>query len=115
IRVPRQQNPVATIIGVVEDLKTSQLDADAGPEIYIPYRQSPFLRAADVLVKTAGDPMTMAAALHELVASVDRTQPVFHTQTLEQALADSVTPRRLNLFLLAVFAAVALLLGTVGI
>ena len=116
IRIPRQQfDPVAAIVGVVADLKTTRLDADAGPEVYIPYRQSPFVRMHDVAVKIAGNPAAMAPALRELVSTIDRTQPVYQIQTLEQALADSISPRRFNLFLLGVFAVVAVALGAVGI
>ncbi len=103
----------AEIVGVVADLKTAKLDADPEPEVYIPYRQSPFLRSFDLLAKVSGTPQ--AAALQELVASVDRTQPVYHVETLEQALSNSISPRRFNLFLLAVFAIVALSLGWVGV
>jgi len=109
----RVMQKVAEIVGVVADMKTAKLDADPEPEVYIPYRQSPFLRSFDLLVKVSGTPQ--AAALHELVANVDRTQPVYRVETLEQALSDSISPRRFNLFLLAVFAIVALSLGWVGV
>jgi putative ABC transport system permease protein len=116
IRVPRQQPAaIAEIVGVVADLKATKLDADPEPEVYVPYRQSIFVRMADVVVKTAGNPLTMASVLREQVASIDRTQPVYHVETLEQALADSISPRRFNLFLLGVFAVVAVVLGAVGI
>jgi putative ABC transport system permease protein len=116
IRIPRQQPaPEAAIVGVVADLKTTKLDADLGPEVYIPYRQSPFVRMHDVVVKIAGNPLAMAPAVRELVSGIDRTQPVYHIETLEQALADSISPRRFNLFLLGVFALVAVVLGAVGI
>ena len=116
IRIPRQQpDPIAAIVGVVADLKTTKLDADPGPEVYIPYRQSPFVRMHDVVVKIAGNPLAIAPSLRELVSKIDRTQPVYQVQTLEQALADSISPRRFNLFLLGVFAVVAVVLGAVGI
>jgi len=116
IRIPRQQSaPAAAIVGVVSDLKATKLDADAEPEVYVPYRQAIFVRMADVVVKTAGNPLGMAPALREQVSAIDRTQPVYHVQTLEQALADSISPRRFNLFLLGVFAVVAVVLGAVGI
>ena len=116
IRTPRQHSdPVAAIVGVVSDLRATKLDADAAPEVYVPYRQSIFVRMDDVVVKTAGKPLPMAQALRELVAGVDPTQPVYHIETLEQALADSISPRRFNLFLLGVFAVVAVVLGAVGI
>jgi putative ABC transport system permease protein len=120
VRVPRPQPAPAEgafgeIVGVVADLKATKLDADAEPEIYIPYRQSHFVRMNDLVVKTAGNPLAMAATLQELVSAIDRTQPVYHVETLEQALADSISPRRFNLFLLGVFAVVAVVLGAVGI
>src|SRR4029077_8476665 len=99
IRLPRQQpDPVAAIVGVVADLKTTRLDADPGPEVYIPYVQSPFVRMHDVVVKIAGNPLAMAPALRELVSSIDRTQPVYQVQTLEQALPAPISPPPLHPF-----------------
>jgi hypothetical protein len=74
---------------VVADLKTTKLDADPGPEVYIPYRQSPFVRMHDVVVKVAGNPLAMAPALGNWSPRSIGQQPVYQVQTLEQALADS--------------------------
>ena len=57
----------------------------------------------------------MAPAIRKAIASVDRTQPVAEVRTLEQALADSIAPRRFNLYLLGAFAISALLLALIGI
>ena len=57
----------------------------------------------------------MAPAIRNLVANIDRTQPVYEVRTLEQELAESIAPRRLNLFLLGTFAASALALALMGI
>ena len=105
----------AIVAGIVSDLKYSQLDAGVPAEIYIPYQQLPFLAGTSVAVRTTGDAEAMAPAIRKLVAGIDPTQPVFDVKTLEQALADSIAPRRFNLFLLGTFAAVALLLALVGI
>jgi len=116
IRIPRQQPaPVATIVGVVADLKYSKLDADPEPQVYLPYRQSPFVRAMDVIVRVADNPSAVAPAVRKLISDIDRSQPAYNVQTLEQALADSIAPRRFNMVLLGVFAAVALALAAVGI
>jgi predicted permease len=116
IRVPRQSPPPqATIVGVVSDLKYSRLDAEPGPEVYFPYRQSPFLRAHNVIVRVAGDPVSTAAVVRKLIGAIDRTQPVYDVQTLDQALAESIAPRRFNFLLLTVFAVTALLLAIVGV
>ena len=49
------------------------------------------------------------------MAEIDRTQPIVAVTTLEQALADSIAPRRFNLLLLGTFAASALVLASIGI
>ncbi|HZY58716.1 MAG TPA: FtsX-like permease family protein, partial [Candidatus Binataceae bacterium] len=104
-----------TVVGVVSDLNYSRLDADPAPEVYIPYRSFPILRGMDLEVRTAGDALTLAQPLRKLLSEIDRGQPAYDVQTLEQALADSIAPRRFNLFLLGTFAAAALLLAVVGV
>ena len=96
-------------------MKYSQLDAAPPAEIYIPYQQSPFFAGGSLAVRTAGDALAMAPAIRKLILGIDPTQPVYSVKTLEQALADSVAPRRFNLFLMGTFAAAALLLALVGI
>jgi putative ABC transport system permease protein len=106
---------MASIIGVVSDLKYSRLDAPAEPELYIPYQLSSSLLRTTVMFRTATDATPMAPAIRNAISSIDRTQPVAEVQTLEQALADSIAPRRFNLYLLGAFAASALLLALIGI
>jgi putative ABC transport system permease protein len=116
MHIPRQApNPESLIVGVVSDVKYSKLDAEPGPEIYFPYRQSSFNRTSDLVALAAGDPAGLAATVRKAVAEIDRTQPVFNVQTLDQSLSDSIAPRRFNLILLAAFAASALALALVGI
>jgi putative ABC transport system permease protein len=50
-----------------------------------------------------------------VVASIDPTQPVYGVQTLQQALSDSISPRRFNMFLMSTFASVVLLMALIGI
>jgi len=105
----------ATVVGIVEDLKYSKLDAEPQPEVLVPYKQAPFLRAATVTVRVAGDPLAMAPALRKLISDIDKSQPVYDVKTLEEALADSIAPRRFNLYLLGTLATVALLLAVIGV
>ncbi|HYW47358.1 MAG TPA: ABC transporter permease [Bryobacteraceae bacterium] len=109
------QESLATIVGVVADLRYAKLDAKPAPETYIPYRQAIYVGSMDIMVRTAGDASAMAEAIRKLIRDLDRTQPVYDVQTLEQALAGSIAPRRFNLLLLGIFAAVALVLAVVGI
>jgi putative ABC transport system permease protein len=107
----------ATVVGVVADLKYSKLDAAPPAEVYMSYQQLPFFRgiSVDVAARTTGDPSNAAPAVRKLIAEIDPTQPVYSMKTQEQALSDSIAPRRFNLFVLGSFAATALLLALVGI
>lgn len=104
-----------TITGVVADLKTSKLDDNPLPEVYVPYERLPVNRSMRVVVRSAGAATAVASAVRERVGQIDPTQPVYEFQTLEQALAESIAPRRFNLFLLGAFAATAVLLALIGI
>jgi putative ABC transport system permease protein len=68
-----------------------------------------------VAVRTSGDPLGIAPALRKSIAGIDPAQPVYDVESLEQALAASVSARRFNLFLLGTFAAAALLMAIVGV
>jgi len=103
-----------SITGVVADFKAQQLDSEPLPEVYMPYERMPLSRSMRVVVRTKLNGNALAAAVRQRVSGVDRTQPVFEFQTLEEALASSITPRRFNLFLLVIFAATALLLALTG-
>ncbi len=104
------------IIGVVKDLRYSRLDALPDPQIFIPYRHySRGFARFTAVIRTAGDPLSAADEIRAQISGIDRTLPLFDVMTVEQALADSIAPRRLNLFLLCTFAVAALLLALVGI
>jgi putative ABC transport system permease protein len=96
-------------------MRYAKLDAQPAPETYVPYRQAVDLRSMDIMVRTGGDPSALAGAMRKLIAGLDRALPVYDVQTVEQALAGSIAPRRFNLLLLGIFAAAALVLAVVGI
>jgi putative ABC transport system permease protein len=104
-----------TITGVVADFKVRQLDADPLPEVYMPYERFPLIRSMQVVVRTAGRAEAMARPVREVLAQVDATQPFYEFDTLDQALAESIAPRRFQLLLLGIFAAAAVLLAVIGI
>jgi putative ABC transport system permease protein len=66
-------------------------------------------------VRTIGDPAAIAPAVRKEISTVDGRQPVFGIRTVEQALSESIVPRRLNLFLLGSFAFAALFMALIGI
>jgi putative ABC transport system permease protein len=68
-----------------------------------------------IVASVTTDVSTAATELRRVAAGVDPTLPVFDVETLEAALANSIAPQRFNLFTFGLFAAVALLLASVGI
>jgi predicted permease len=105
---------VREIVGVVADTRHEQLADAPDPEIYRPFGQAdwPF---AGIAVRTSGDPLALAAAVRNAIWSVDKEQPIDAVTTLERRAAASLAPRRANVILLSLFAAIALLLAAVGI
>ena len=101
--------------GVVADFRDWQLDEPPAPQVYMAYQRAPVVNTVRVVVRTAVDPTYVESAIQKLVSSIDRNVPVYQLQTLQQALFDSIAPRRFNMFLLGAFAGTALLLALVGV
>jgi putative ABC transport system permease protein len=116
IRLIGPHMPVLTIVGIVADLRYSKLDALPEAEVYVPYRTGdPFgVFGFFALIRTTGEPLAVAPRIRKLVSEIDKTQVPDTVMTLEQALAESIAPRRLNLFLLGAFAIAALVLAVIG-
>jgi putative ABC transport system permease protein len=103
----------AEIVGVVAETRGYQA-APEGFEVYVPYPQMPSVENSLVL-RTASDPLGLAAAVRAQVWALDGDQPVAEVATLEQALSESFQEPRLQAVLLSAFAALALILALVGI
>jgi putative ABC transport system permease protein len=106
------------VVGVISDVKLLGLDADINPAIYVPLAQSPYpaaMRNSFLAVRTTGDSGSVTAAIRSEMKNVDRGVPVANVRSLEDIVADSVAPQRLNMWLLVAFAALASLLAAVGI
>ncbi len=103
-----------TIVGIVADARTESL-ADAGtPQIYRCALQRPF-KDVSILLRGQLDPATIPEQLSREIQTIDPTLPVFHPQTLEDALSDSLSVRRFAMEMVGLFAATALLLAGIGV
>jgi putative ABC transport system permease protein len=112
------------IVGVVGSVREWGLDKDSEPTMYVPEPQQnrtdaecwmqPRTRVSFV-IRTASEPMSLAAAARKAVWEVDPDQPIESITTMEQSVSDTLKERRFYLLLLGIFAAVALILATVGI
>jgi putative ABC transport system permease protein len=105
------------IVGVVGNVRHLGIDKQEPQQVYIPHSQSGGA-AMYLVVRTTSDPLNLVPSVRSAVEAVDNNQPVYDIQTMEQRLSDSVSPRRFNMFLSGIFAAIALLLaggGTYGV
>jgi putative ABC transport system permease protein len=111
------EGPWAEVIGMVGDFKRTGLEIAPRPEMFKPYSQMAFpLRSMRVVVATGGTSAeALAPVLRQAVWEVDRDQPVSALRPLEQVVAESVSRQRFTMLTLGFFAAIALLLGAVGI
>ncbi len=107
------------IVGIAGNVKHRGLDIAESPELYIPAFQPLFadgnVPALYVAVRTVNDPLVAATAMRSEVAAIDRDQPVSSLMTMDQRISDSVAPRRFNMFIIGLFAALALVLAAIGI
>jgi putative ABC transport system permease protein len=99
-----------TIVAVVGNVHQYGLEAAPTPDVYFTGGWTQY-----AVIRTASDPVALAQASIGEIHKFDPSLPVTHVMTLDNLLADSVSPRRFSTFLLGVFAGLALLLAAMGI
>jgi putative ABC transport system permease protein len=108
-------SPWITIVGVAADIHEQGLGvADTTMTIYRPFLQAPKPNM-QIVVKSNLPTTAVAADIRRVVTDLDRTAPVSHVQSMEQVVSTSTAKPRFTMLLLSGFAAVALLLGAIGI
>jgi len=103
------------IAGVVGDVKYNGLADVTQPAMYQPLTQATTGNVFLSVKTEAADPLSLAAAVRNEIRSLDRELPVSRVRTLEQHFATAVAQPRFGATLVALFAALALALASVGI
>jgi putative ABC transport system permease protein len=109
-----QQTQWQTIVGVVGSVRHLGLDVEPRPEIYYHTNTSPPFGPV-VVLRTTGDPQRLISIVRAKVRELDRDAPLSNVNTMEQLVAQSVAQRRFGMFLVGIFAALALVLAVIGI
>ncbi len=105
-----------TIVGVIENERFHGIGEAPPLAVYLPLAQAPSVNGAGVLLaRTEGDARFLMGSLRAAIQERDPALAVFGLEPLDATVARSVGQRRFAMVLVAVFAAVALLLGAVGI
>jgi len=115
---PDSARPWLTVVGVVSDVRQMGLDAPVKAEMYLPHPQTNYqewFTPSHLVIRTAGDPQGLVAAVRGVVRAVDPDQPVSNIRTMEEILGEESSTRRVGAVLLVAFAALALLLASLGI
>jgi len=115
---PRQATtPWLMVVGVVGDVRQAGLNAAPFPEFYRPFTQEHprWTRPRVLFIRATGDPLSLVAAVKAEIWAVDKDQTIHDVQTMEEIVSRWMAPRRFNLLLLGLFAAIAMAMAGVGI
>jgi ABC-type antimicrobial peptide transport system permease subunit len=102
------------VVGVVSDVKSSSLEAEIRPQLYLPHAQWAW-GGMTVVAQTEGDPLAHVAAARNELKSLDPLLPAAKIRSMKQVVSNASGSRRFNTALLAFFAGAALLLTMIGI
>jgi putative ABC transport system permease protein len=122
VTVGGRSHAVRTVVGVAGDVR-QDIGAAPTPTVYIPSAQTPAAMTrlfsgwypTEVVVRTAGDPEMMRAAVERSIRAADPEVPVGHVRTMDEILAGSLAAQRSLVLLLGAFAALALVLAAIGV
>ncbi|HEY8258257.1 MAG TPA: ABC transporter permease [Gemmatimonadales bacterium] len=102
------------IVGVVGDIRRAGFSDEPRADLYLPFEQA--LNAEITLfVRTSGVPEQSLAGIKTAIRGIEPEAVVASTRTMAEVAHESVQITRLVLWLLAAFAATALVLAAVGI
>ena len=119
IGLGRHRAPDLEIIGVVRDARYFDLRQQPGLMAYLPF-QSYFgwernIANRTLLVRTAGDPRNLIAAIRADVQALDKDLPLYNVMTFTEQISELLVQERLIATLSSFFALLALLLACVGL
>ena len=106
--------PWYTVVGVVGDTRHTGLDSAPRPQVYVHQRHDPYEQMT-LVVRTTGEPLSIAPAARAAVSLIDPNQPVSRVMPMDDVVASSVAGRRFQMLIVAVFAALAAALSLVGL
>jgi putative ABC transport system permease protein len=111
----------ATVVGVVRDVHHNGVTTAIKAKFYLPYAQfakatgDKPLTTGTIVLRSNGDPLSQAAALRSVAASVDRAVPISSARPMTDVVDSALTTPRLTSVVMTSFALVALLLSALGV
>jgi putative ABC transport system permease protein len=102
------------VVGVVADVRQHIEDSKPNAQVFVPHAQNTVQTLA-LVIRGQGDPGTLAAAVRRVVQSRDADLPLYDVRTMRQAAQQALWEPRIYVWLMGVFAGIALLIAAVGI
>ena len=109
-----EEHEFGEIVGVVGDVKYGKVEERFEPEMYVSYLQ-PTEDAYFVIARTSSSPTQIVPAMRKEILALDKNVPVYDVKTMAERSAAATSRTRFNALLLGLFAALALLLASIGI
>jgi len=110
--------PWIQIVGVVGDIRQMGLDEPVKAEMYFPYEQikdQSWYTPRDLVIRTSSETSSLVGSVRQVIREVDPDQPVSNIATMSEVLSSEAAERRMGMIMLVGFAALALLLASLGI
>ena len=109
-------NSILTVVGITGDVRQTGLGTAPQPEIFLNSAQlGPAWFWRVLVVRTAGDPLTLAEPIRSIAHSVDRDVAILEIETMDDILSGTLAQPQVYTLLLGFFAALALVLAAVGL
>ena len=115
---PASQTPWLSVVGVVGNVQSRGPEAGFHAEVYVPYRQFPWVLSPEhLVVRTTAtvNPASLAGAVVREVHRVDKDRPAADVRTMEEVALEPTGERRMVMALLGAFAGIALVLSAMGV
>ena len=120
LRISGDSTPWLTIVGILDDVLFTSLEAQPRPAYYIPVAQAALTFGRPALgytfaIRAGADPLSVAPLVRAAVREADASLPIIRMDALERVVAESVARPRFTLSLFGMFAVLALVLGALGL
>jgi predicted permease len=109
-----EDNRDARVVGVLDDVRQTSLEAEAGPEFYVPAMQSQ-PEGAELVVRSTLPAATLSPSIMAVLRSLNPAQAAYTLEPLTAIIDHSVSPRRFFMLLVLSFASLGLILASLGI
>jgi predicted permease len=103
------------IIGVVKDIKYTNLRDEIPIQAYVPYMNSPYLGGMTTYVRTAGEPNQLMSSVRAKMRELDANVPIYAMRTMDEQISNSLSTERMIASLSTVFGFVATVLAIIGL